>query len=870
MNKNSDNSDADIRPYLVPAAMKWNPRKKIRLKSSQNPNPNGTLGDLGLAVNLEGPSEFPLTILIQPFQSHNMRGIDPKGIRVFRWDEKARLLQPIWNSGINLQLNFIWSKIERPGIYVPIGLPRDRLLQEVLKTMAQERKFLDRNSANYENLTKDSLRLFLESPIGELEHLRQFITRAEVQTSAEPVSPKEVIVGRGGHFLTFPLPKDRTIKEFRKFLLRLECPRTGLPEECLFYPPEQIQNNEPPWPISTKQRPWDGVDYRPLVNNSIVRAAPDIIRWFISKNWWMYQHDETHTGHASGMSDIKSTNVKNMVLESQVSLDGLVLTKPSIVNGKIYVGTATDSGIGSSILYKIDLATGNIDGKFPAPGNPYYSIGGIGGSPAIVNNKVYFTAVHGKVYCINSLTMTPTPPYPAPIWVTDLSSPDPIHKQPINSSELDSWSGPLLVNGKVYVGGGEGEDPNTYGFVFCLDANTGNVIWLYCTCKFVNRHSPGSENNPNVIPTSVAVSSPLPPWAVAAGYSLYDDSDPANRETGCSVWSSCAYDRTLNRIYVGTGNSQYKEDPVTSTDLPEEWYGSGLISLDADTGQFRGYFQPSPDDSYWPHDFDIDVPGSPTVIWIGGRRVVAFGSKNGSFFLLDADTLRPISDSNGKRQLIARQGGTGFPGDRGAPLSDIVPESVENTWGVMGTPAISHRLNRFFVCLGGRSDIADSGSGYSKTPFMRALDFNLNDAWPTVVGPDNIRRYTTTRPPMYLTRESGLSSPAVVNDVVLVSTDALALYALDANTGLCLWSAPGLPSGSGWPNYSLGPAIYGNYVVVGAGEKVFIYRLYPSWPPWWWRYLYLRVRSIEPPWPDPGPVLNLGQPAADIDLVGNV
>lgn len=44
----------------------------------------------------------------------------------------------------------------------------------------------------------------------------------EVQTSAEPVTPKDVIVGQGGHFLTFPLPQGRTIEEFRKSLSRLD------------------------------------------------------------------------------------------------------------------------------------------------------------------------------------------------------------------------------------------------------------------------------------------------------------------------------------------------------------------------------------------------------------------------------------------------------------------------------------------------------------------------------------------------------------------------------------------------------------------------------------------------------------------------
>ncbi len=58
-------------------------------------------------------------------------------------------------------------------------------------------------------------------------------------------------------------------------------------------------------------------------------------------------------------------------------------------------------------------------------------------------------------------------------------------------------------------------------------------------------------------------------------------------------------------------------------------------------------------------------------------------------------------------------------------------------------------------------------------------------------------------PPLYTTpNEAGLGSPAVVNDVVLVPPSKPGLYALDADTGLCLWSATGL-SGT----YVLGPAV---------------------------------------------------------------
>lgn len=802
-------------PYLMQATPEWDPATALELRGAENPLPNGTLGDIGLATEVVGSEEVPLTILILPFDSRDSVGVDVSTVRVFRWDDESRTLYPVWNSGVNVNLGFIWTKIRQPGVYVPIGLPRDRLLQEALRLVVRERRLANSESPEeMQSLTETTMQLFSEIPTEAVEQLRESVARIEAQTGLRAF-PGDAKLGQGGHVAAFSLPQDATREEFRERISSLEIPPGGLPEEALFYSPDTLRNSEPPWPLSPEQQPWNGIDPRSLrsleisqfIDHSILEI---LIRWLSSPNWSMYQHDVRHTGQASGWSGITSTNVHTMIQQSRVSVDGPVISKPSIVDGKIYVGSGKIGSGSGGTLYKIDLATGNVEGTFATSGTAYYPFHGIGGSPAVVGGRVYFTGVHGKVYCVDAAAMTL-------IWETDLRVPDAARKQPVNQPNADCWSGPVVVNRKVFVGCGEGEEENTYGFVYCLDANTGKVVWLFCTSKFTNRLAPGSENQPNVIPAPVAVSDPLPAWATDAGFSIQPDAPPA-RESGSSVWSSCAYDGVLNCIYVGTGNSAYKAgEPGEGTDLPDEWYGSGLISLDADTGEFRGFFQPDPDDSYRPADSDVDVSGSPTMFTRRGQRVVAFGSKNGSFFLLDPDNLALIA----RRQLLPRAGGSGLPGDRGTAIptvAPIEPPYFENLWGIYATPAVHPRLGRLYVGLGGREDITDQ----AKTPFVRALDWNtLEDAWPTRVGADDVSRYTTASPPLYTSFEVGLSSPAVVNDVVFMSTNKTALYALDAATGLCLWSASGLPFS--WP--ALGPAIYGNYVVMGAENNVYIYKL---------------------------------------------
>ena len=107
----------------------------------------------------------------------------------------------------------------------------------------------------------------------------------------------------------------------------------------------------------------------------------------------------------------------------------------------------------------------------------------------------------------------------------------------------------------------------------------------------------------------------------------------------------------------------------------------------------------------------------------------------------------------------------------------------------------------------------------------------LDDIWPLDDG--DPRRYKNARPPMYTTpSESGLSSPAIVNDVVFCSTTGVSVYAFDAADGTCLWSDQlgnqtlGYSGGYG---YCIGPAVSGNYVVAGgliAGLQGGVLRIY--------------------------------------------
>ncbi|MEA2895815.1 MAG: quinohemoprotein ethanol dehydrogenase, partial [Bradyrhizobium sp.] len=147
-------------------------------------------------------------------------------------------------------------------------------------------------------------------------------------------------------------------------------------------------------------------------------------------------------------------------------------------------------------------------------------------------------------------------------------------------------------------------------------------------------------------------------------------------------------------------------------------------------------------------------------------------------------------------------------------------DQAENYSGIYSTAAVHPPSRKIFVGIGGNNyHSVAAGIDTPNTPFMRALDYDtLADAWPVDTG--DPPRYTKATPPMFTNfSESGLSSPAVVNDVVFMATTYVSLYAFSVADGTTLFEDRlGEQTGgfNGGYGYCMGPAVCGNYVVAGA------------------------------------------------------
>jgi outer membrane protein assembly factor BamB len=558
-------------------------------------------------------------------------------------------------------------------------------------------------------------------------------------------------------------------------------------------------------------------------------------------NWWMFHGDPAHTGEVTG-STINSSNVSGLKLLHSIDVPGSILSTPAVADGFIYVGLANTLDVATQnggTLLKIDLATGTQ----PVP--PYnWSINpadrdthgfcGMGCTPAVANGSVYFSAFDGTLRCLDQETL-------AEKWVTNLRYADMAHNQPVTNdfpngndvppslggplAKASGWSSPLVVNNRVYLGMGEGENAYLYSFVYCLDANSGDVIWIYCTCQFYV----DGNNEPNQLPLET-IRQELPP-----GFTTYPYQPVAK---GASVWSGVAYDPDLDQLYCATGN------PQPDGSLPTAGYSNGILILSGSTGEWKGFVQmPSsatnPDaQSYRPSDVDVDIGGAPTLWSLNGRKVVGIGCKNGCYMTFDANTFEPVASrqmlpfmNDGSQISTVDPHGNDAANDPNPVITNAMSNVTpgENFHGTYSTAALCSAQQKIFIGIGGNNyHFICAGIDSASTPFIRALDWTtLKDAWPLDNG--DPRRYSAAsdpnnplyKPPVGGQVESGISVPAVVNDVVFMTTTRVAMYAFSATDGTLLWGDVanfGSQTGgfNGGYGYCMGPAIAGNYVVAGA------------------------------------------------------
>lgn len=379
---------------------------------------------------------------------------------------------------------------------------------------------------------------------------------------------------------------------------------------------------------------------------------------------------------------------------------------------------------------------------------------GVTGTPVVARGVAYFGDWKGQVHAVQAKTGRP-------LWTTSLSG----------GAVVGS---PAIDGQRVFVGIGK--------TLYALDAGTGAVWWQSVTnadaYSQINA-SPIVVGNLVILGTAqfeeVVGKAPFSfrgsvgAFDKASGklvWNFYTTPNDATSGAGEGVWSTPAVDTKLGLLYLGTGQNLNSPSGPLADSLLAIRYKKGTLAWS------RRFNHP---DVFSTADFsgkDADVGASPNL-WVSrGRALVGVGSKNGTYYAMDARTGRLVWEAH-------LSPGSTFGGLLGSAA-------------VVGTRIIA------------TSNIGDpSSNATTNTSVAVALDRDTGHVLWTRHLAGNV-----------------FGPVSAVTGVAFVGTDAASMMALDVSKGRTLWSYRAPAKVGGGASVVAGRVLwgYGFTLFSGAGQ----------------------------------------------------
>ena len=329
---------------------------------------------------------------------------------------------------------------------------------------------------------------------------------------------------------------------------------------------------------------------------------------------------------------------------------------------------------------------------------------------------------------------------------------------------------PLIVDGKVYVGGSGGEF-GVRGYVVAYDANDGKELWRTFTI-------PG-EGEP--------------------GHDTWSGDDW--KSGGGPAWMTGTYDKDTKTIYWGTGNAA----PWPGGAHPgDNLYTSSVLALDPETGKIKAYHQYHQNDSWDWDEVDapmlIDLqrdgrsfkslihPGRDAIFWVLERKPDAINYVAGWPFVytnvwkgIEPETGRPTVDPEHKPVLGKRI------------------EFCPSLWGGKDWPSAAYSQKTKLVYVPANENFCGgfTGEKVPKVPGQLWLGTKAEDIGLTVrPGADHFGELQAWDPATgkkawshnFPKTQLFASVTATAGDLVFVGgTNDRNFHAFDAKTGKLLW-----------------------------------------------------------------------------------
>jgi alcohol dehydrogenase (cytochrome c) len=296
--------------------------------------------------------------------------------------------------------------------------------------------------------------------------------------------------------------------------------------------------------------------------------------------------DEIDTSNVSRLKGVWRTHLNGVAMAAKYSGE----SQPVVQDGVIYITAGNDD------VFAVSVDSGKILWQYKANLDQKISTvccGWLNRGVAVGDGRVDLGQLDGKVRALDQKTG-------AVLWTRQL----------VQWQQGQTITGaPLFLDGKIYLGV-VGADFGTRGFLEAMDASNGDSVWRFYTIPAPGE--PGSET-----------------WPEGTAY----------EQGGASVWSTPAFDKDLNLLYITTGNAG---NDWYGGDRPgDNLYAASVLAIDRDSGKLKWHFQEVHHDIW-----DYDSPSAPVLFDVddNGKTVKGVGApgKTGWLYLLDRATGEPL------------------------------------------------------------------------------------------------------------------------------------------------------------------------------------------------------------------------------------
>jgi len=335
----------------------------------------------------------------------------------------------------------------------------------------------------------------------------------------------------------------------------------------------------------------------------LAQRAPDL-RKPAGKEWLTIGGDWGNTRYST-LAQINRNNVKNLKGAWVVHLGSGIGAKysmegtPIVKDGVMYFATGNDD------VFALDARTGALIWEHRSGIDQNISTvccGWDNRGVAVAEGKVFLGYLDGNVVALEAKTGKL-------LWKTQVAR---------WQDGYTITAAPLYHNGVLYSGI-SGGDRSSRGFVFALDAKTGQEKWRFWTVPAPGEF--GSDTWPKP-----------------------DDPDPKRANAwkvgGASVWQTPAIDPDLGLIYFSTGNPGPEAGGMGRDRPGDNLFSASIVAVTLE-GKYAWHFQQVHHDLW-----DFDCP-SPVVlfdqVYEGKlRKGIAEACKTGWIYILDRTNGKPL------------------------------------------------------------------------------------------------------------------------------------------------------------------------------------------------------------------------------------